>query len=135
MAGNWTLAQAADHCVAWIDFALNGAYPRPPLPMRPIFWFVSRTMGPFILRRMFKNDAMDDGLPTASITVPPSNGGPNADMDAAAADRLTDAVVRLAKYEGPIPRSPLFGPMNVQDARNLHRIHTAHHLKFLIPLS
>lgn len=132
-AGRWTLAQAADHCATWIDLTLTGNYPRPPRPMRPIFWIVSRTVGPWLLRRMIRNNAMASGSPTIPETVPPGDGVADPRQDAAAAMRLTNAADHLAKYEGPIPRSPLYGSMNAQEARELHRIHTAHHLRFLVP--
>ena len=133
MAGRWTLAQAADHCASWIHFAIDGNYPPPPPPMRPVFWVISRTVGPVMLRRMIQADSMADGAPTVPSTVPPSDGEPHVERDAAAADRLFDAVNRLAGHDGPITRSPLFGPMDADTARHLHRIHTAHHLKFLVP--
>ena len=136
--GNWDLRQIADHCAEWIELALSGDY-RPPAVMKPVFFVLRKTFGPKMLRKVLATGAIKAGLPTDPKTVPPPadarDGTRDDAAEAAAVDRLRTAADRLAAHAGPVPDSPLYGPMTADEAKRLHAIHCAHHLGFLEPAS
>jgi hypothetical protein len=69
------------------------------------------------------------GTPTDERTFPPPGC-----TDAEAVAMLRRAVDRLVTHAGPFRESPLFGKLDRDTLVALHRIHTAHHLSFLIPM-
>ena len=128
--GNWDLAQVCGHLADWLGFAVAGDYPTPALA-RPVFWVVRHTIGPRQMRKALATGATRPGIPTAPSTVP----APAADTtaEAAAVDRLRDAVERFLDHPGEYPPSPIFGAMTREECHGLHAIHCAHHLGFLEP--
>ena len=131
--GNWDLRQIAEHCAEWIELELSGDY-RAPAVMKPVFFVMRKTVGPGMLRKILAAGTMKAGTPTDPKTVPPP-GPHDAAAEAAAVDRLRAAADRLAAHDGPVPDSPIFGPMTAEQAKRLHAIHCAHHLGFLEPAS
>jgi hypothetical protein len=67
------------------------------------------------------------GTPTDERTVPAAGGD-----DAEGVAKLREAVGRLLAHDGPLRESPLFGMLDKETLVKLHRIHTAHHLSFLV---
>ena len=127
--GNWDLSQVADHCAQWVEYEFTG-YP-PAGVAAPAFWVMRKTVGPGMLRKILESGTMKAGVPTAPQTVPPPDR--DAAAEAAAVVRLRSAADRLAAHDGPVPDSPIFGPMTADQAKRLHAIHCAHHLGFLKP--
>ena len=130
--GNWDLAQVAQHCAEWIEMELSGEY-RAPLYAKPVFFLMRKTVGPGMLRKILADGAMKAGVPTDPKTVPPAAEVRDPAAESAAIDRLRTAAGRLAAHAGPVPDSPIFGPVTADEARRLHAIHCAHHLGFLEP--
>ena len=129
--GNWDLRQIADHCAAWIEYELSGEYPTPWYA-RPVFFAMRKTVGPGMLRKILAEGHMKAGVPTDPQTVPPPAEGTD-EAERAALARLRTAADRLAAHHGPVPNSPIFGPVTNEQAKRLHAIHCAHHLGFLEP--
>jgi hypothetical protein len=53
--------------------------------------------------------------------------------EAAAVERFKQAIERLRAHPGELHPSPFFGYLTPQQWRDLHLIHCAHHLGFLLP--
>ncbi|MGC1273723.1 MAG: DUF1569 domain-containing protein [Planctomycetaceae bacterium] len=126
-AGNWDLAQTCGHLAEWMRFPLEG-FPRGPLPVRMILWFVGITFARRKLRKTLASNAMPAGGPTLRETVPPPGGD-----EAAAVGRLRQTVERFKAYDGPLHPSPLFGDLDRETASRMQLLHCAHHLGFLVP--
>lgn len=134
--GKWSLAQACGHCSQWLQFGIDGKYP-VPLFLKPVFFVVSRISGQKMLRKIIDEGRMSAGMPTAPATVPLESKIGNAQRpapeDVAAVKELREVVERFNRHSGPIARSPVFGEMDKTTAQQLHRVHMAHHLGFLVP--
>jgi hypothetical protein len=126
-AGQWDLAQVCGHLAEWLRFPLDG-FPSPPLPIRLMLWALRNTVGRRKLRTILESRAMKSGAPTLPGTVPAPGGD-----EAAAVERLRQAVARFRAHAGPFHPSPLFGDMDRETATQLQLIHCAHHLSVLIP--
>lgn len=126
-AGNWNLAQVCRHLSDWMSYPLDG-YPRPPAPLRLMFWAMRRTIGPRALRKTLETKSMRAGTPTLRQTVPPPSGD-----DAAAVERFRQTVERFKMHSGPFHPSPFFGELDRDSATRLQLVHCAHHLSFLVP--
>ncbi|MFO0938725.1 MAG: DUF1569 domain-containing protein [Gemmataceae bacterium] len=125
-AGNWSLSQVCDHLNDWITYPVSG-YPKAPFPMGMVMWLLKVTMGGKIRRSLLTERTMPPGQPTVKTTVH------SVSEDAASVAKFREAVERFMKYTGPIHPSPLFGAMDKDTADQLQRVHTAHHLSFLVP--
>ena len=128
--GKWDLAQTCFHLDCWMGYTMDG-YPPPPLILRPIFWTVKKLIGKKSLLKIIKDGEMRAGMPTAPATV----AGTNAQKDQEAADKFLATLERFTQYSGEVHPSPLFGPMTLEQARQLQLVHCKHHLSFLDLLS
>jgi hypothetical protein len=126
-AGNWDLAQACRHLAEWMRFAVDG-YPRSPLPVRLIFAALRPTIGRSVLRKTLDTGSMGAGSPTLRETVP----APAADPMPAVAE-LRRTIERFRDHRGEYHASPLFGALTRDQMTQLHLVHCAHHLSFLVP--
>lgn len=72
---------------------------------------------------------MKTGVTTPQNPLPIPEGD-----EAAAADRLKQLVDRFQSSTGELRPSPFFGALTRQQSNDLHLIHCAHHLSFLLPL-
>jgi hypothetical protein len=120
-AGTWDLAQVCDHLAYFISGSLDGFTFRVP-------WLFKVLFGRLVLRRILSRRRMKGGIPTPQKPLPP----PGADEGEAVA-RLKGALQRLEDHQGELHSSPFFGYLTPQQWRELHLIHCAHHLAFLIP--
>lgn len=125
--GRWELSQTCLHLADWMQFPLDG-FPRQPAPIRGLLWLLRHTIGRRQFQRILATGRMPAGGPTMPETVHVSGG-----EDAAAVERLRHAITRFDAHSGPLHPSPLFGPMDHDQARRLQLIHCAHHLSFLRP--
>ena len=64
--------------------------------------------------------------------MPETIPAPGGD-EAAAVERLRQALARLQAHEGMFKPSPLCGPLDRETWLRLHLLHCSHHLSFLIP--
>jgi hypothetical protein len=126
---NWDLGQTLFHLTEWVRYPMDG-FPRLPLPLKPIFWFVRTFFAKKLLAKVFRDGGFKEGSATAPVSVAT---GPVDETEAIA--RYKETVARWKSWtKEPLP-SPLFGRFKRDDLDRLHLIHTAHHLSFLIPKS
>ena len=125
--GNWDLAQCCHHLSEVMTYPMDG-FPRFAFPLNVGTWLLKVTVARRWLRRVLESGVWPTGTPTDQRTVPAAGGD-----DAAAVARLKEAVGRLLAHAGPLHASPLFGMLDKETLVRLHRIHTAHHLSFLVP--
>jgi len=125
--GNWNLAQICGHLNEWMRFPLDG-YPPLAWPMRWAMPLVRLTIGRRMGRQILRGTPMRRGVPTLASTVPE----PDRD-EALAVEQLCDTITRLRDHSGPLHRSPVFGDMDRESTIRLQLVHSAHHLRFLVP--
>ncbi len=126
-AGNWDLTQCCHHLAVLMDYPIDG-FPKFPFPLNLGCWLLKQTVATGRLKKVLKSGVWPEGIPTDKRTVPNTGGN-----DTEAVRRLKHSVDRLLTHTGPFQPSPLFGMLDKQSLLELHRIHTAHHLSFLIP--
>jgi hypothetical protein len=127
--GKWDLGQCCGHLSEWFRYQMEG-YPRSPLLLRPVFWFVRNTVAPRLVRKALASGTTKDGMPTIPQSVP----SPGED-EARAVATLRDTVARWQAFTGELHPSPLFGMLTKDEWVKGHLIHAAHHLSFLVPKS
>ncbi len=127
-AGNWDLTQCCRHLTAWMSYPIDG-FPRFPLPMRIANRIARHTMASRMLKKILAAERWPDRTPTHRDSVVVETG-----RDGQAVAELKDAVDRLLSHDGPWKPSPLLGLLDKDTLIKLHRIHTAHHLGFLVPI-
>jgi hypothetical protein len=120
-AGQWDLAQTCDHLTYFIKGSLDGHPFKVP-------WLLKVLLGRLILRRILKTRRMKAGATTPQKPLPQ----PGGDQSTAVA-RFKDTIGRLRTHQGEMHASPFFGYLTPQQWRDLHLIHCAHHLGYLIP--
>ena len=120
-AGNWDLAQACDHLNFFITGSLNGHRFKVP-------WLFKVLFGRLVLRRILSGRKMKTGVFTPQKPLPESGG----DATAAVAN-LKATLARFEQHQGEFHDSPFFGHLTPDQWRDLHLIHCAHHLGFLLP--
>jgi hypothetical protein len=119
--GQWDLAQTCDHLRYFITGSLDGSKDKVP-------WILSFLFGRLILNRILSKRRMKSGAPTPQKPLPAPGGD-----ERTAVDRLKEEIGRLQNYKGDMHASPFFGHLTPEQWRELHLIHAAHHLGFLIP--
>lgn len=119
--GQWDLAQVCDHLTYFVQGSLDGHAFQVP-------WLIKVLFGRLMLRRILKQGRMNVGGPTPQKPLPPAGGD-----EAAAVARFHQVLERLQAHQGELHPSPFFGHLTPQQWRDLHRIHCAHHLGFLVP--
>jgi hypothetical protein len=120
-AGQWDLAQVCDHLTYFVQGSLHGHPYRVP-------WLFKVLLGRFVLRRILKQRRMKAGGPTPQKPLPPSGSD-----EATAVERFRQAIEQLQRHQGELHDSPFFGHLTAEEWRELHLIHCAHHLGFLMP--
>lgn len=126
-AGNWDLAQCCHHLAVLMGWPIDGFLPMS-FPRRATAWLLKRTIARRWLRKVLASGAWPTGTPTDERTFPTPGC-----TEAKAVAMLRQAVDRLVTYTGPFTESRLFGMPEKETLVKLHRIHTAHHLSFLVP--
>jgi hypothetical protein len=119
--GQWDLAQACDHVGYFIRGSLDGFTFRVP-------WLFKFLFGRLVLWRILKTGRMKSGVPTPQKPLPAPGGD-----EAAAVARLKGVIERLCAHQGELHASPFFGYLTPEQWRQLHLIHCAHHLGYLVP--
>ncbi|MBC7782487.1 MAG: DUF1569 domain-containing protein [Burkholderiales bacterium] len=119
-AGQWSLAQAADHIAMFLEMSMEGFSVRVPWYLR----IGGRPMKWITLRRR--------SIPSG-IKGPPGLMPPEGRTDKEAAERLLGAIARYTAHTQPLHPSPLFGRLPREEWDQIHLIHAAHHFSFLIP--
>ena len=122
-AGQWSLGQVCRHLSYYMRGALEG-YPF----MLP--WLIRKLLGRRLLRRALERRELPAGGRTIPASVPPAA----VDEQACIAEAKA-LLLRLRDHRGPVHPSPLFGQLSYEEAPQLHLMHAAHHLSFLVPNS
>lgn len=118
--GQWSLGQICKHLGIFVQGSLDGFTQKVP-------WFI-RLFGGFILRRMLKQRAMPVGVKVPASFLPPPEVDETPEVAA-----FCELLRRFDAHRGPLQPSPLFGAMSKETWLDLHLIHAAHHLSFLVP--
>ncbi|HEX3149708.1 MAG TPA: DUF1569 domain-containing protein [Gemmataceae bacterium] len=126
-AGQWDLAQCANHLADWMRFPVEG-FPKPPAPIRAMLWMMRKTIG----RKKLLTYLKDKSFPAGKPTMPQTVIAPGGDAKAAV-EKLKASVEKLKAFTGTIVPSPLFGAMTKDEAVGMQLVHAAHHLSFLVP--
>ena len=126
-AGNWDLTQCCHHLAVLMDYPIDG-FPKFSFPLNVGSWLLKQTVAHRYLNRVLESGVWPAGSPTDKRTVPSTGGN-----DEEAVARLKQAAERLQSHTGSFQPSPLFGMLDKETLLKLHRIHTAHHLSFLVP--
>lgn len=119
--GNWSLGQICNHLAAAVTVSVDGVAVKAP-------WLLRKTIAPVVLKRILKAGRIRDGFQLPEEFVP------KPDLDARAEAEALRASLRLfAAHSGPVAEHPFFGRMSRDQWDQLHRIHCAHHLNFVLP--
>jgi hypothetical protein len=121
-AGTWSLGQVCDHLDKMFTMTLDGFAFKMPLALR-LF------AGP-IKKWMLKKRKMPTGVKGPPTFMPADEGSLN---DHAAAERLLQTIDRYTSHAGELHPSPLFGKLTREEWDQIHLIHSAHHLSFIVP--
>lgn len=121
-AGEWDLAQVCDHLAYFIEGSLDGFTFRVP-------WLLKVLFGRLALWLILKQQRMKPGIRTPQKPLLAAGSD-----EAAAVGRLKQAIDRLQAHTGELHRSPFFGYLTPGQWRDLHLIHCAHHLGYLLPI-
>lgn len=119
--GTWDLAQICDHLSLAMERTVKGWPTRAP-------WLVRKMVGPLLFRLILKQRRMKTGINAPKEVVPPSGVGQEE-----AVERCKDWLRRVQKHAGEFQPHAFFGPLTPEQTRQLHLIHSAHHLSFLVP--
>jgi len=117
--GNWTLAQVCWHLNVATRARMRVGPFEPNTPDQdaraPVF------------AKILAEGRLPEGLVAADTMVPP------ADADPTSVAQFVEALERLKAHPGPFAPHRLFGHMNDDDSRRQILIHSAHHLRYLLP--
>jgi hypothetical protein len=126
-AGNWDLAQCCHHLAVLMAWPIDG-FPQMAWPRRAAACLLKRTIARRWLRKVLESGVWPAGTPTNERTFPvPGFTATEAVV------MLGRAVDRLVTHAGPLREAQLFGMLDKETLLTLHRIHSAHHLSFLVP--
>jgi hypothetical protein len=120
-AGTWDLPQACDHLTRFMRGSLEGFGFQFPLPFR----LAGRWL---FLGRTLRTRRIPTGVKGPAPLMPPADVGGDAAVRA-----FAETVARVRDHRGDFHPSPLFGRLTPEQWRQIHLIHAAHHLSFLVP--
>jgi hypothetical protein len=120
-AGQWDLGQVCGHLAITLEESITGYPDRWP-------WLMRRLVRWFALKSLFRTRKIRTGLKIPSRYVPPA-----AVDETAAKDQLRVAIAKVEQHAGEFAPHPFLDRLTPEQWRQLHLIHCAHHLSFLIP--
>jgi hypothetical protein len=124
--GKWSPSQIVEHVARSFDASVNlaagqpSAFPRLPTILHPILRIVLRQM---LRRGAFPNGRTTKGMNPADGPLTPAEGRIRIDT---AHDRYEAACRQLAGRGEPL-KTPMFGPVRVDDFVRFMELHTRHH--------
>ncbi|MGH7179776.1 MAG: DUF1569 domain-containing protein [Tepidisphaeraceae bacterium] len=119
-AGHWGLAEVCDHLSRYMRQSLEGFEDSRN-------WVMRRIVGPTLGRRILRTRRMPGGVITPAA-LRPSTGRDER-----------EAVTELKEWIGRVSTATdfrgvaEFGPLSPEQWRQVHLIHAAHHMSFLVP--
>jgi hypothetical protein len=123
-AGTWTLTENCEHLRIFMRCSMHGfGDTRVPWPIR--------MLGPLLLWGTLRRKKIPAGVQAPAPFLPPAR---TVD-DPAVIDAFRQTLHTLEQFPGPFQPSPLFGRLSLHQWQQLHLIHAAHHLGFLVPNS
>ncbi len=126
--GQWDLAQCCEHLKLWMQYPIDG-YPPTPWPMRMMIALMRWTLGRRWLSQILTSRTMRAGGPTLPVSVPQAG-----QLDVASAvEELRGIIERVKGRPRERYQSPIFGELTHEQFVQLHCVHAAHHLGFLVP--
>ena len=111
--GTWSLGQICNHLTSAFKGAIEG-FPKK--------------VGPVYFRKILKEGIMPEGVKLPEEFLPK----PGLD-DRAEAEALRAALRFYTAHVGPMAEHPFFGPISRDEWTQIHCIHCAHHLSFVLP--
>jgi hypothetical protein len=118
-AGNWSLAQVCWHLTKSLQSRMA---PGPFPPTTP-----EQEARQVTLRETLASGKLPSGIQAPEAMTPPTNASDDA------IDAFLATLAQFENFRGPIAPHRLFGHLSDADARELNRIHCAHHLSHLAP--
>ena len=122
--GTWDLPTTCDHLVKGMETGLEGR----PVSLPRFAKFLAPLAGPLVFNRILKKRAMPTG-----VSAPPEFVPALGCTSEEAVARLDATTRRAQAFTGPMKRHPFFGPITLDEWKQLMLIHCAHHLSFLVP--
>lgn len=119
--GNWDLAQICDHLGLAMKGSMVGFPAKVPWPLRLIGKHL-------ILPKILTKQRMKSGVKLPAKYLPK----PGQDEEKVVR-QFCKTIDLLNRFEGSLHPHPFFGSMTRDQWWQLHRVHSAHHLSFLIP--
>lgn len=120
--GNWDLARICEHLATLMRFSLEGFPFHFP-------WILRRVVGPLVIKPwMLRTRRFPSGVDAPKEMVPTGQLGEEQAVEAFKA-----MLWRVRDHRGEFQPSPLLGPLTPEQWRQIHMIHAAHHLRFLVP--
>jgi hypothetical protein len=119
--GQWELCQTCDHLATVMRMSMEGFPSRGP-------WYFRKILGPIFKGRFFRKRRMPEGFRAPGFLLPPVGSDEDATVQA-----CKDLLKRVSAYAGEFDQHPFFGKITPEEWRQVHLIHSAHHLSFLIP--
>jgi hypothetical protein len=118
--GQWELCQTCDHLSTVMRMSMEG------FPFKAA-WYI-RLLGPLVKGRFFKTRRMSEGFQAPAVLIPLAAGD-----EKAAVGSCKELLRRVQTHSEEFHPNPFFGRLTPDEWRQLHLIHAAHHLSFLIP--
>jgi len=119
-AGQWNLGQICKHLSITMEMSLEGFPFKGP-------WLFRKVIGPFVKPRFFRSRKIKPGLPAPPTMV----AEPDSD-EGQAIEQLKQITTRVREHRGEFQPHPFFEYLSPEQWLQLHLIHAAHHLSFLI---
>ena len=118
--GKWNLFRTCDHLAKTMRMSLEGFPNNAP-------WYLRYLVAPLVKGRFFRTRRMPEGF-KAPAGLDPSDAG-----DEQAAAQLCKDFLNRVRDAREFQPHPVFGRLSPEEWRQVHLIHSAHHLSFLIP--
>jgi hypothetical protein len=125
--GNWDLAQVCTHLARTMEWSLTGTKFQAPWLFRN--WVARKLLVPIVLGRILKKRRLKTGFQAPAELIP--SASPAAEAEAVL--QCKQLLQRVRDHQGEFCLHPFFVKVTPEQQRQIHFIHSAHHLSFLVP--
>ncbi len=119
--GNWSLGQVCNHLAGAIQKSVDGYGVQAP-------WLIRATIGSVIKKKILGDRRIRSGIKTSEEILPKTGLDSRAEAEA-----LRASITYYLTHPEPRAVHPFFGRMTGDEWDQLHCIHCAHHLSFVVP--